>query len=307
MQDARAIDAFLDMLSAEQGAAANTLDAYRRDLTGFSEGDGSALLARTSAHVRDHLGALSRAGRSPATQARALSAIRRFYRFALVEGLIADDPTATIDPPKAGRGLPKVLSEAEVDRLLSTAQEQIVQAATPSARLRAMRMLAILETLYATGLRISELIGLPMNVCEVRAPFVTVRGKGGSERMVPLGHSALEALRRHRAMLPEGATGREAAFAFPARSASGHVTRQHVARDLKALGAACGIAAERLSPHVLRHAFASHLLQNGADLRAVQMLLGHADIATTQIYTHVQSERLVALVNAKHPLADDQG
>ena len=303
MQDRAAIEAFLDMMSAEAGASANTLDAYRRDLCAFADAFASPLVARDRGHVGDHLAAMAKAGRAPASQSRALSCLRRFYRFAFAEGLAGDDPTATIDPPARRRGLPKVLSEADVDRLLDCADAAVHAAGTRDEQRRAARLAALLETLYATGLRVSELVGLPMGVCETRAPFVTVRGKGGRERMVPLGESALLALRRHRDLLPEGADGRDAPFAFPARSKAGHVTRQHFARDLKRLGAQAGIAPRRLSPHVLRHAFASHLLQNGADLRAVQTLLGHADIATTQIYTHVMEERLRELVEAAHPMA----
>ena len=299
MRDAAAIEAFLDMMSAEAGASANTLAAYRRDLEAYGAASTLPMVDRAASHVREHLACLARAGRAPATQARALSAIRRFHRFAFAEGLSGDDASATVDAPRTGRSLPKVLSEDEVDRLLQAAEDAVAGADDPRS---AARLHALLETLYATGLRVSELVSLPSGIHALRAPFLTVRGKGGRERMVPLGEAALAALRRHHELLPDGVLGKEASFAFPARSAAGHVTRQHFARDLKRLGASVGIPAARLSPHVLRHAFASHLLQNGADLRAVQTLLGHADIATTQIYTHVMEERLRDLVESAHPM-----
>jgi integrase/recombinase XerD len=307
MNGARLASLFLDMLAAERGAAANTLEAYRRDLAdylAYLAEAGSASLQATSATVRGFLASLEERGLKASSAARRLSAVRQFHRFLYAEGYAGADPTAAVAAPKQGRGLPKVLSVDEVDRLLTTAREAAEQADAPAPeRLRAARMVCLLELLYATGLRVSELIALPRSAARARERFLVVRGKGAKERLVPLTEAALEAARSWLALLD--ASGRAAGpWLFPADSESGHLTRQAFARDLKAAAGAASLRADRVSPHVLRHAFASHLLQNGADLRVVQELLGHADISTTQIYTHVLDERLKSMVRDLHPLSE---
>jgi integrase/recombinase XerD len=290
------------MLAAERGASPNTLAAYRRDLDDFREAIGGAASA-TSDELRIYLNGLSGRGLAASSQARRLSALRQFFRFLLAEGHRADDPTATTERPKARRPLPKILSVGDVDRLLDAARQQAVDAElTPKKRLAVLRVFALLELLYATGLRVSELVGLPESAGRGGRPFITVRGKGGRERLVPINMAAQTALDVYRDA--RAALGRVAGkWLFPADSASGHLTRQAFARDLKAVATRAGLDARKLSPHVLRHAFATHLLSGGADLRVVQTLLGHADISTTQIYTHVLDERLKDLVNKHHPLA----
>jgi integrase/recombinase XerD len=302
------IDAFLDMLAAERGAAAQTLAAYRCDLEDLSAAltrRGRSLTTASGEDVRAYLGSLSRRGLGAASQARRLSAVRQMFRFLCAEGVRADNPTRLIEGPKRGRPLPKVLSVAEVDALLAAARAQTEQARqNPLQHLRAHRLLCLLEVLYATGLRVSELISLPTAAALRRPDVLLIRGKGGRERLVPLNDAARGAMAAYLALRRErGGVGLEP-WLFASSGASGHLTRQHVARELKTLAVAAGLDPARLSPHVLRHAFASHLLQNGADLRAVQMLLGHADISTTQIYTHVLDERLKSLVRDLHPLAD---
>jgi len=301
-RDAALIEAFLEMLAAERGASLNTLAAYRRDLEDFRAEAGKATAA-TSNEVRTYLHGLSRRGLAASSQARRLSALRQFFRFLVAEGHRDDDPTATAERPKPRRHLPRILSVADVDRLLSMAREQATaEDQTPARRLAALRVFALLELLYATGLRVSELVSLPESAGRGGRPFLAVRGKGGRERLVPLNlaaQSALDVYRNARATLGKVA----GKWLFPADSASGHLTRQAFARDLKAVAGRAGLDARRLSPHVLRHAFATHLLSGGADLRVVQTLLGHADISTTQIYTHVLDERLKELVNKHHPLA----
>ncbi|AZO73526.1 MULTISPECIES: site-specific tyrosine recombinase XerD [unclassified Mesorhizobium] len=304
MNSAARIEAFLEMMSAERGAAENTLSSYRRDLEDASEAIGGGLAGAGAADIRAYLDDIAARGFAPTSQARKLSAIRQFFKFLYAEGLRGDDPTGTLDSPRKGRPLPKTMTEAETGRLLDRAAEEAGAAAPDGDRLAAIRLHALVEVLYATGLRVSELVGLPVTVALRDDRFFMVRGKGDKERMVPLSAKARAAMRT---WLSERAT--RPAFAdsphlFPASSDSGHLSRQVFARDLKSLAARAGIASAKISPHVLRHAFASHLLQNGADLRAVQQLLGHADISTTQIYTHVLEERLVRLVNDHHPLAD---
>ncbi|MDJ1157422.1 site-specific tyrosine recombinase XerD [Chelatococcus sp. SYSU_G07232] len=312
------LDLFLEMLAAERGAARNTLAAYERDLDdylAFLAGEGTDALGADAAAVRAYLADVHTRGLKASSAARRLSAIRQFHKFLYAEGHRGEDPTAAIAGPRQGRPLPKVLSVAEVDRLLAVAHEGIDDAERPlGARLRAARLACLLELLYATGLRVSELVALPRAAARARERFLTVRGKGGKERLVPLTEAARQAARAY-LELAEAAGGRRGAggqtgaaspWLFPADSASGHLTRQAFARDLKEAAVAAGIAPDRVSPHVLRHAFASHLLQNGADLRIVQELLGHADIATTQIYTHVLDERLKAMVRDLHPLAEDE-
>jgi integrase/recombinase XerD len=311
--DQALIELFLDMLAAERGAGANTLAAYGRDLADFSthlaRQRGTVAPAATD-DVRAYLGRLGKRGFAATTVARRLSAIRQLYRFLYAEGHRPDDPAAVLEGPKRGRTVPKVLSIAEVDRLLAAARMAVAQAAlSASDRLRAARLNCLIEVVYATGLRVSELVALPATAAERAAEMLIVRGKGSKERLVPLNDAAKQAMRDYLDLLaaasPQaaGAHGKSR-WLFPSFGESGHLTRQHFARDLKALAAAAGLAPDRVSPHVLRHAFASHLLHNGADLRVVQTLLGHADISTTQIYTHVLEERLKSLVRDLHPLAE---
>ena len=304
--DATLIELFLDMLSAERGAGANTLAAYRTDLddlSSFLRAKRKDIAAATTDDLRGFIADLNARGFKPASLARRLSALRQLFRFLYAEGKRGDDPAAVLEGPKRGRALPKVLSIAEVDTLLKEAQRQAVDAAqTPAARLRAMRLLCLLEVVYATGLRVSELVALPAAAARRDQRMLMVRGKGGKERLVPLNQAAKTAMADYLALAAEAGRDKPSKWLFPSFGEQGHLTRQHFARELKALGAACGIAPARLSPHVLRHAFASHLLHNGADLRIVQTLLGHADISTTQIYTHVLEERLKPLVRDLHPL-----
>jgi integrase/recombinase XerD len=297
---------FLDMLSAERGAAAHTIDAYRRDLAeflAFLAGKGIDAKRAKPDHIRAYLAGLARKGLAPTSRARKLSAIRQLFRFLLGEGMRGDDPCSAIDSPRLGRPLPKILSLAEVETLLDTAREAS-EAADGAARRRALRLYAALETLYATGLRVSELIALPRKVLIADDQVLTIKGKGGRERLVPLNEAARNALAAHLAAVREDeARGRGVSpWLFPS-SGGDHLTSQRFGQELKALALAAGIDPVRVSPHVLRHAFASHLLERGADLRTVQQLLGHADISTTQIYTHVIEERLRRLVEQHHPLA----
>jgi integrase/recombinase XerD len=308
MTGGRFASLFLDMLAAERGASRNTLEAYRRDLEdylAYLTQDGSGPAEAGAATVRGFMRSLEERGLKAASAARRLSAVRQFHKFLYAEGYAVADPTAAVATPKRGRVLPKVLSVDEVDRLLRVAHES---AARPDAgageRLRAARMACLLELLYATGLRVSELIALPRSAARTRERFLIVRGKGAKERLVPLTEAARDAARGYLALLEkvEPAPG---PWLFPAESASGHLSRQAFARDLKGVAGAAGLRSDKVSPHVLRHAFASHLLQNGADLRVVQELLGHSDISTTQIYTHVLDERLKSMVRDLHPLAQD--
>jgi integrase/recombinase XerD len=305
MRDGALIDIFLEMMSAERGAALNTLDAYRRDLedTGeFLAGLGETLFTATISGVRAVLYDMAKRHYAPASQARHLSSLRQFYRFLYAEGLRGDDPTATIDAPRKERSLPKILGTEEVGHMLDMAeQDALTEPAKASA---AKRLYAMVETLYATGLRVSELVALPVTAARADRQYIMLKGKGGKERIVPLSQKSKTALSAWLAVRNLEAGASESPWLFPANSDSGHVARQVFARELKSLGARAGISSHLLSPHVMRHAFASHLLQNGADLRVVQELLGHADISTTQIYTHVLSERLQKLVEDHHPLAN---
>lgn len=305
MKDAARIEAFLEMMSAERGAALNTLESYRRDLEDASEIITSGLARADTAALRSYLDGVAARGFAASSQARRLSALRQFFAFLYAEGLRDDDPTGTLDSPKKAATLPKIMSEAETGRLLDRAA---LEAADPARAggdaVTPLRLHALVEVLYATGLRVSELVGLPVAVALRDERFFVVRGKGNKERMVPLSPKARAAMQAWLAARNKIPAFTENPFLFPAASESGYLARQVFARDLKALAARAGISAEKISPHVLRHAFASHLLQNGADLRAVQQLLGHADISTTQIYTHVLEERLMRLVNDHHPLAD---
>jgi integrase/recombinase XerD len=309
-RDVSLVDLFLDMLVSERGAAKNTLEAYRRDLVsyvGWLAAKGASALSAETETIRVYLAALAAQGLAASSAARQLSAIRQFHRFLFSEGRRGDDPAAILEGPRRGRPLPKVLTVNEVERLLETSRQGIEdEARSPGERLRAARTFCLLEILYATGLRVSELVALPKSAARTRDAFISVRGKGGRERLVPLTGKAREAMAQYRRLLEEVSPGAAGlAWLFPADSESGHMTRQAFARDLKSAAAAAGIAGHRISPHVLRHAFASHLLQNGADLRIVQELLGHADISTTQIYTHVLDERMAAMVRDLHPLGDE--
>lgn len=305
--DETLIELFLDMLAAERGAGFNTLSAYRNDLADLSahlRAAGRAVIDAGTDDLRGFLGSLAERGFKASSLARRLSAVRQLYRFLYAEGKRSDDPAAVLDGPKRGRTLPKVLSIADVDRLLTQARADAENTDQPAARrLRAARLLCLLETVYATGLRVSELVALPSSAAQRDQRMLVVRGKGDKERMVPLNQAAKRAMLEYLA-LRAAARDTQSKWLFPSFGQQGHLTRQHFARELKALGTACGIAAECLSPHALRHAFASHLLHNGADLRVVQTLLGHADISTTQIYTHVLEERLKTLVRDLHPLGD---
>jgi integrase/recombinase XerD len=300
---------FLDMIAAERGAALNTLDAYERDLVDYCdylENLRTGPMQATTAQIRSWLEDLDARGFKATSMARRLSCVRQFHRFLYVEGRRGDDPAAVIDGPRRARPLPKVLTTKQVDRLLAVAQEGIADPARPSnERIAAARMHCLLETLYATGLRVSELVSLPRSAARAREPLLAIKGKGGRERLVPLSEPARAAMKTYLALLAELRPGQRAsAWLFPADSQSGHLPRQVFARELKTTAAAAGLRADLVSPHVLRHAFASHLLQNGADLRVVQELLGHADVSTTQIYTHVLDERTSAMVRDLHPLSD---
>ncbi len=299
------LEAFLEMMSAERGASPNTLSAYRRDLADYAAFLGKRGLSYTdadSANVRRYMNDLDDRGFAASSAARRLSAVRQLHQFLVSERIRQDDPTGIVDGPKKPARLPGVLSQAEVENLLATAEADVGKPGlSKTGRVRALRMYALIEILYATGLRVSELVSLPASALRPGIKIITIRGKGGHERIVPLTDKARDAasaylLARHDPEEP---------WLFPSIGESGHLTRQAFARDLKDLAIASGIAAKRISPHVLRHAFASHLLQNGADLRVVQKLLGHADISTTQIYTHVLDERLRQLVSEHHPLAKD--
>jgi integrase/recombinase XerD len=308
--DGRLLALFLDMLAAERGAQANTLTSYGRDLADFTAhlaGGGHSVAGAKTPELRGYLAALSKRGLSAATVARRLSAIRQLYRFLYAEGLRKDDPAAVLEGPKRSRPLPKTLTLGEVERLLHAAAH-CDPAAPLRERLRAARLACLLETLYATGLRVSELVALPVSAARRDARVIVVRGKGNKERLVPLNEPAKRTMATYLDLLADllaqsGNDGRSK-WLFPSFGKSGHLTRQHFARDLKTLAVTTGLRAAQISPHVLRHAFASHLLHNGADLRVVQTLLGHADISTTQIYTHVLEERLKSLVRDLHPLAE---
>ncbi|MEJ8570314.1 site-specific tyrosine recombinase XerD [Microbaculum marinum] len=299
------IEAFLEMIAAERLAAGNTLESYRRDLddfAGFARGRGTDVSAASADLIRAYLGDMEERGFAPTSQQRRLSALRQFHRFLVESGARGDDPTQTLEGPRRGRPLPKVLSQRDVEALLDRASAEAADETAPALRrIRAIRMRCLLELLYATGLRVSELVALPASAARGERAMLAVVGKGGRERLVPLTEAARGALavwdeaKRQRSLL-----GR---WLFPADSDSGYLTRQAFARDLKSLAARAGLPASKISPHVLRHAFASHLLENGADLRVVQQLLGHADISTTQIYTHVLEDRLRQVVDEHHPMA----
>ena len=297
--DSGSLERFLEMLIAERGASRNTLEAYKRDLRDFAGRlvkRKKSLESASSDDIREYLELLEKSGMAPRTAARRLSAIRQLYRFLFSEGDRSDDPSTAIDSPRQGRPLPKILSEAEVDILLATAHNRDGD--------DGLRLTCLLEILYASGLRVSELVALPIASVARDPRVLIVRGKGGKERMVPLTDAARDAIAAYKGVrhsfLPEGATS---PYLFPSRGSEGHLTRRRMGQLLKELAIESGLRPSAVSPHVLRHAFATHLLDHGADLRSVQQMLGHADISTTQIYTHVLTERLKTLVNEHHPLA----
>ena len=296
------VDAFLEMMSAERGAARNTIAAYRRDLgdyAGYLAGKGKSPQSAQREDIVAYLSFLDAQGLAASSATRRLSALRQFHKFLCADQIRADDPTRIVASPRTRRPLPNVLSVAEVDRLLSTAEAEVNAEVAPQKKEAALRLYVLLELLYATGMRVSELVSLRRSAEMRDTSFLTITGKGNKERIVPLNDSARDAVRTWVASLPK-----DVLWLFPAGGEDGYLSRQVFARDLKGLAARAGIAASRVAPHVLRHAFASHLLQGGADLRVVQTLLGHADISTTQIYTHVLDEKLRTLVETHHPLAD---
>ena len=294
------VEAFLEMMSVERDASPHTLSAYGRDLADAENGIAGGLMHGDEAGVEAWYADLGRRGLSPATQARRRSAVRQFYRFALGEGWRADDPSRRLDAPKQGRSLPRTLDGDEIGRLLTAAALRDGAAG--------VRMVALVELAYASGLRVSELLGLKVEAVRRDPAFLIVRGKGGKERLAPLNASAREAVKTwliaRDAARPEKAP--DSPWLFPSASARGHLTPRRFAQLLDQAAVDAGIDPARVSPHVLRHAFATHLLEGGADLRVVQTLLGHADIATTQIYTHVATDRLAQVVRDKHPLAREE-
>ncbi|MBG05000.1 MAG: tyrosine recombinase [Rhodospirillaceae bacterium] len=287
------------MMAAERGASENTCQAYERDIadfTGWLSQRGRGVEAATSDDIRDFLSALANRGLAASSSARKLSTLRQFFKFLHGDGYRSDDPTTVVDSPRQGRSLPKVLSEADVDRLLAAARAIEGPAG--------IRLTAMMELLYATGLRVSELVGLPLNAVTGERQILLVTGKGNKERLVPITGEARAAIDAYLdvrlTFMPDGAESR---FLFPSRGKEGHVTRRRFAQMLGDLALQAGLDPRHVSPHVLRHAFASHLLANGADLRLVQQMLGHADISTTQIYTHLLDARLKNLVGDMHPLS----
>ncbi len=315
------IDFFLEMMVGERNAAENTILSYRRDLADATtqvRAAGTTLGKAGTGDIEHYLENLSRHGLAASSIARRLSALKQFYRFLNTEALREDNPTLNVEAPKTRKPLPKSLQGFEVEQMLSTASGDAHQADLAAASsdksaprrdapLLAWRLYAQLEVLYATGLRVSELVALPKTAAHAKGPFIMVRGKGNKERLVPLTPQAKAAMETYLQRLTEYQTamdrGGKSQFLFPANSRTGHMTRQNFARDLKQLSRAAGVKSP-VSPHILRHAFASHLLQNGADLRALQTLLGHSDISTTQIYTHIQTDHLRETLEALHPLAD---
>jgi len=308
--DSRHLEDFFEMLAAERGAAANTLASYRRDLEDFTafvrERRAKSLPSLATADIQAFVHTLAEAGLAASSRARKLSSIRQLTGFLTNEGVLREDPSHGLAGPKQSRGLPRTVSVAEVDRLIEASRARIT-GTSGRERLRAIRFYCLLEVLYATGMRVSELVGLPRSVLAGDRRVLTIRGKGGRERIVPLNAPARAALDDYVVLLDKGGDGLAPAIAtkwlFPSNGVEGHLTRQRFAQDLKDLCEEAGLDPSRVSPHVLRHAFASHLLDRGADLRALQQLLGHADISTTEIYTHVLEERLKRLVNEHHPLA----
>ncbi len=311
------VDKFLDMLTSERGAAMNTRHAYWRDLADVSlylrskrnSDIDKASTDDLKAYLKDlgqktHTKGVNKSQIAVRTVARRLSALRQFYRFLVSENVRKDDPTSTIESPKQGRTLPKTLTENEVSTLIRTAAS--------NGGSDSLRLVCLLEMLYATGLRVSELVGLPMSAISEDLQFLMISGKGGRERMVPISEPAQKALQKYTDVRPQFVStddkGRQTQWLFPSRTSdSGHLTRQRFAQLLKDLAREADLEADKVSPHILRHAFATHLLSNGADLRSVQKMLGHADIATTQIYTHILGEKLKKTVEEKHPLSKKTG
>ena len=302
------LEPFLEMLSAERGAAPNTLEAYRRDLEDFLnlvKSRGRDAICADGGDIVSYLEAMAQRGLAASSRARKLSAVRQFFRFLYSEGIRRDDPAASIDSPRPGRPLPKVLSVDDVEALLKCAAERAASA-RGARLLKALRLHCLMEVLYASGLRVSELVSLARGAMASGERVIMVRGKGGRERLVPLTEKACAAhLAYARELARTGGDDAKSRWLFPSRARQGHLTRQRFTQELKDLAREAGLDADRVSPHVLRHAFASHLLERGADLKSVQQLLGHADISTTQIYTHVLEERLRTLVHQHHPLARD--
>jgi integrase/recombinase XerD len=304
MSGAGWIDAFLEMMAVERAAARNTLTAYGKDLAdaqGFLAGRGRDLSDAGAEDVEAYFTALGVRGLSPATAARRRASVRQFYRFVLEEGWRSDDPSRRVDAPKKGRPLPKVLSREEVERLIQAAGAE----GGEGGRAQALRLACMVELIYASGLRVSELLSLPLAALATDPAYLIVKGKGGKERLAPLNDAARAAVKAwlevRPALTPK--TVKASPWLFPSRGAGGRLTTRRFAQLLDQAAVRAGIDPDRVSPHVLRHAFATHLLEGGADLRVVQTLLGHADIATTQIYTHVAEDRLAQLVQSKHPLA----
>jgi integrase/recombinase XerD len=303
-RDGADLEEFLEMMAAERGAAANTIASYRRDLadySGFLARRNTTMREADTAVVRAYLASLEALGLKPSTAARRLSAIRQLHKHLYLDGHAAKEPTSTLAGPRKGRSLPKVLEVDHVEKLLVRAEAEATTAEKPLA---ALRMLALLELAYASGLRVTELVSLPRSAAKTQTDYLIVTGKGRKERLVPLTDKAKMAMRAYLEAL-DSARPKPSAFLFPNEDGGAHLARQVFGRDLKRLAGAAGLRADQISPHALRHAFASHLLQNGADLRVVQQLLGHADIATTQIYTHLIDDRTRAMVRDLHPLADD--
>ncbi|MAZ03792.1 MAG: recombinase XerD [Sneathiella sp.] len=295
---AHILEGFLEMLLTERGAAANTLASYRRDLedfSGFLARRGQDVKKVTAADIQAYIKFLDGTGLKATTQARRLSAIRQFFSYLLGEDIRRDDPSLNIDSPRAGRRLPKYLTEAEVDKLLAAAAGE-----SPEKK----RLYSLLQLLYATGLRVSELVSLPYPAIREQDRFLIVRGKGNKERLVPVNQTAKDALDQYLEFRMDFCTdGKHSKWLYPSRGGQGFLTRQRLGQLLKELAVEAAIDPAKVSPHVLRHAFASHLLANGADLRSLQKMLGHADISTTQIYTHVLQKRLMEIVSTHHPLA----
>ncbi|WP_439645669.1 site-specific tyrosine recombinase XerD [Tepidicaulis marinus] len=309
--DARLVEMFFEMMQAERGASKNTIDAYFRDLrdyTAFLRTRQRSLETAAAADIRKYLGLIASEGLAETTAARRLSSLRQLHQFLFAEGLRPDDPSAAIEGPKRPRSLPRTLSVEEVDRLLEAARLCAGRSASGAAEAelrlayKNARTVCLLELLYATGLRVSELVSLPLRAVTGEARLILVKGKGNKERTVPLTEAARDAVYLYLPLRAEKA-GEGNPWLFPSRGKEPHLTRHRFAQILKDVAREAGIDARQVSPHVLRHAFASHLLANGADLRSLQKLLGHADISTTQIYTHVLEERLRTLVETHHPLA----
>lgn len=290
------IEAFLEMMAVERDASPHTLSAYARDLNDAEASASGGLMAADETAIEAWFADLSRRGLSPATQARRRSAVRQFYRFALAEGWRADDPSRRLDAPKQGRPLPKTLSRDEIERLIAAASAREGAAG--------VRLICLMELAYASGLRVSELLGLKVQAVRRDPAYLIVRGKGGKERLAPLNDAARTAVKAWLVLRDAEKARGDSSWLFPSGGRSGHLTPRRFAQLLDQAAVDAGIDRARVSPHVLRHAFATHLLEGGADLRIVQTLLGHADIATTQIYTHVATDRLTEVMKSKHPLAN---